>query len=149
MPIRPWPASGTIPRHGRTGIYDEGGKKTYYSRKDALREYQESKQKQYRSTVIVRRLGGASAPVDIDVRFDNGRVVHEHWDGRYRWTKFTYKGPHKVASAVVDPSQKLVLDANYTNNSRTVKADKLFAAKWYIRWIFWIENLFFAAGFFS
>ncbi|MGA8183622.1 MAG: M1 family metallopeptidase [Terriglobia bacterium] len=137
------------PAHGRTGIYDEGGKKTYYSRKDALREYQSSKQKPYRSTVVVRRLGGASAPVDVDVTFDNGRVAHEHWDGRYRWTKFTYKGPHKVTSAVVDPSRKLVVDANYTNNSRTVKAHKLFAAKWYVRWIFWIENLFFAAGFFS
>jgi hypothetical protein len=103
----------------------------------------------YRSTVIVRRLGGASAPVDVDVTFDNGNVAHEHWDGIYRWTKFTYKGPHKVTSAVVDPSRKLVVDADYTNNSRTVKAHKLFAAKWYVRWIFWIENLFFAAGFFS
>ena len=137
------------PLYGRIGIYDEAGKKAYYSRKDALREYEESKQKEYRSTVIVRRLGEASAPVDVDVTFDNGMVAHEHWNGRYRWTRFTYTGAHKVTSAVVDPSRKLVLDANYTNNSRTVKASTVFAAKWYIRWIFWIENLFFAAGFFS
>jgi hypothetical protein len=137
------------PLYGRTGIYDEGGRKVYYSRKDAVKAYEDSKQKRYRSTVIVRRLGGAWAPVDVDVRFDNGKVAHEHWEGRYRWTKFTYRGPHKVVSAAVDPSGKLVLDANYTNNSRTVKADSLFATKWYVRWVFWIENLFFAAGFFS
>jgi hypothetical protein len=135
--------------YGHTGIYDEGGKKAYYSRQNALEQYQESKQKQFRSTVTIRRLGGASAPVDIDVRFDNGKVVHEQWDGRYRWTEFTYDGTHKVVSAVVDPSRKLLLDSNYTNNSRTGKANSVFAAKWYIRWIFWIENLFFAAGFFS
>ena len=137
------------PAYGRTGIYDENGKKAYYSRKDALRVYAERKQKQYRSMVTVRRLSGAAAPVDVDVQFDNGRVAHEHWDGKYRWAQFAYQGPHKVTSAVVDPSRKLLLDANYTNNSRTVKANDLFAAKWYIRWIFWVENLFFAAGFFS
>ncbi|HEX5413305.1 MAG TPA: M1 family metallopeptidase [Terriglobia bacterium] len=137
------------PLYGHTGIYDEGGKKAYYSRKDAVEEYQQDRQKQYRSTVTVRRLGGASAPVDIDVRFDNGQVAHEQWDGKYRWTKFSYAGQHKVVSAVVDRSRKLLLDSDYTNNSRTVKADSVFAVKWYIRWIFWIENLFFAAGFFS
>ena len=137
------------PLYGHTGIYDEGGKKVYYSRQSAVKAYEQSKQKRYRSTIIVRRLGGARAPVDVDVKFDNGMVAHEHWDGNYRWTKFTYDGSHKVVSAVVDPSGKLVVDANYTNNSRTVKANSLFAVKWYVRWIFWIENLFFAAGFFS
>ncbi|HET9176816.1 MAG TPA: M1 family metallopeptidase [Terriglobia bacterium] len=137
------------PMYGHTGIYDEGGKKTYYSRQNALKQYKASKQKQYRSTITIRRLGGASAPVDIEVRFDNGKVAHEQWDGRYRWTTFTYDGPQKVVAAVVDPSRKLLLDSNYTNNSRTVKANSAFALKWYIRWIFWIENLFFAAAFFS
>jgi len=137
------------PLHGKTGIYDEGGKKVYYSRQSAVQAYQKSSDKKYRSTVIVRRLGTAEAPVDIDVSFENGKVAHEHWDGRYRWTKFTYDGPGKVVSAVVDPARKLVVDANYTNNSLTVKAHRLFAVKWYIRWIFWIENLFFAAGCFS
>ncbi|HUX10881.1 MAG TPA: M1 family metallopeptidase [Terriglobia bacterium] len=137
------------PLYGKTGIYDEGGKKVYFSRKSALESYEKSSNKRYRSIVTVRRLGTAEAPVDVDVNFANGRVAHEHWDGNYRWTQFTYDTPAKVVSAEVDPARKLVLDADYTNNSRTVQAHPLFAAKWYIRWIFWIENLFFAAGFFS
>jgi len=138
-----------LPLYGKTGIYDEGGKKVYYSLQSALKAYKAGKKKQYRSTVVIRRLGGAKAQVGISIRFDNGKVVHEHWDGQYRWTRYNFDGPNKVVSAVVDPSRKLVLDADYTNNSRTTKEHTLFAAKWYIRWIFWIENLFFSAGFFS
>jgi hypothetical protein len=137
------------PLLGRVGVYDENGKKTYYSHRDAEKAYQESKDKRYRSTVIVRRLGGVEAPVAVDVKFENGEVAHEHWNGKYRWVKFNYEKATKVESAEVDPKQKLVLDANFTNNGLTLKPDTLFAAKWYVRWIFWVENLFFAVSFFS
>jgi hypothetical protein len=137
------------PLYGKIGIYDENGKQVYYSRVSALKAYNASKTKRYRSAVTVRRLGAAEAPVDIDVTFDNGKTAHEHWDGQYRWTRFTYEGPNRIVSAEVDPGRKLLVDADYTNNSRTVRAQSTFAVKWYIRWIFWIENLFFAAGFFS
>jgi len=42
-----------------------------------------------------------------------------------------------------------VLDTNYTNNTRIAKDDNSAAARWYVRWIFWLENLLLAAGFFS
>jgi hypothetical protein len=137
------------PLLGRVGIYDESGKKNYYPRADTEKAYEKSKDKRYRSIVTVRRLGGAKAPVDVEVKFANGELAHEHWDGKYRWAKFTYEKTDKVESAQVDPGEKLVFDANFTNDSLSLKRDKLFAAKWYVRWIFWIENLFFAAGFFS
>jgi hypothetical protein len=54
-----------------------------------------------------------------------------------------------VKSAEVDPDRKLALEANLTNNSRTVAEDNRAAVKWYLRWIFWLENLFLAASFFS
>lgn len=137
------------PLYGKIGIYDEGGKQVYYPSQNAVKAYNASRQKRFLSAVTVRRLGAAEAPVDVDISFDNGRVVHEHWDGKYRWTRFTFDGTSKVISAVVDPSRKLLVDSDYTNNSRNVKANTTFAVKWFIRWIFWIENLFFAAGFFS
>ena len=49
----------------------------------------------------------------------------------------------------MDPAHKLILDANFTNNSWVVKEDNRGAARWYVRWIFWVENLFFAASFFG
>jgi hypothetical protein len=138
-----------VPLEGKIGIYDEGGKKVPYSQKAAEEAFEKSPEKKYRSTVVVRRLGEAMAPVDVLVHFENGETVREEWDGRYRWTKFVYERTSKVASAEVDPERKLALEANFTNNSRTTEPDNRAAAKWYVRWLFWLENLFFAAGFFS
>lgn len=139
----------TVPLEGKVGIYDEEGKKVPYLEKPASEAFEKSKDKRYRSTVLVRRLGEAVAPVDVVIRFENGETVREQWDGRYRWIKYVYERPSKVASAEVDPARKLALDANFTNNSRTREPDNRAAAKWYVRWIFWLENLFFAASFFS
>jgi hypothetical protein len=137
------------PLEGKVGIYDEDGKKTPYLKKAAEEAFEKSTEKRYRSTVVVRRLGEAMAPVDVLIQFENGELVREQWDGQYRWIKFVYERPWKVTSAEVDPERKLALEANFTNNSRTSEEDNRGAAKWYVRWIFWLENLFFAASFFS
>ena len=137
------------PDLGKVGIYDDAGKKPFYSAEDAEQAFEKSAAKQYRSTVLVRRLGGIEIPVDVLVRFENGESAREQWDGKNRWRRFTYLKPAKVASAEVDPEQRLVIDANYTNNSRTAEEDTRGAMMWYVRWICWIENLFFAAGFFA
>ena len=55
--------------------------------------------------MIARRYGEAIFPVDVLVTFANGEQVREHWDGRARWTAFTYDRPVAAASAVVDPDR--------------------------------------------
>ena len=137
------------PVEGKVGVYDENGKRNTYLEAEAAKLLEKSKNKLYRSTVIVRRRGEVMAPVDVLIRFDNGETIQRNWDGKYRWVKFVFEKPYKVTSAEVDPERKLALEANFTNTSRTAKPDNRAAAKWYIRWIFWLENLFFAAGFFS
>ena len=137
------------PLEGKVGIYDEHGKKIAHSEESAEEAFKKSTQKSYRSTVVVRRLGEAMAPVDVLVHFENGETVRKHWDGRYRWVKYVYERASKVMSAEVAPGRKLALEANFTNNSRTSEPDNRAAAKWYVRWIFWLENLFLAASFFS
>jgi hypothetical protein len=139
----------SLPLEGKAGVYDEGGKKVTYSEEGAREAFDQGSKKYYHSTVLVRRLGEAVAPVDVVINFESGETVHEQWDGQYRWIKFVYDRPSKVKSAVVDPEEKLALEANFTNNSRLSKEDTRGAAKWYVRWIFWLENLYFAAGFFS
>jgi hypothetical protein len=139
----------TEPLEGKVGIYDEGGRKGTYLEKAAREAFERSKEKRYRSTVLVRRLGEVLAPVDVVIRFENGETVREEWDGQYRWVKYAFERPSKVKSAEVDPSRELALDVNFTNNSWVVREDNRGAAKWYVRWIFWLENLFFAASFFS
>jgi hypothetical protein len=137
------------PLEGQVGVYGESGNKTTYLEQDAAKAFEKSKNKHYHSTVVVRRRGEALAPVDVTIGFDNGETVKSSWDGQYRWTKFVFEKAAKVTSAEVDPERKLALEANFTNNSRLADADNRGAAKWYIRWIFWLENLFFAAGFFG
>jgi hypothetical protein len=136
-----------LPVEGKAGIYDENGKKVAYSEEAADEAFDKSPDKHYRTTVAVRRLGEVIAPVEITVRFEDGGVAREHWDGKYRWAKFVYNQP--VASAEVDPQRKLALEANFTNNSRTEEQNNRGAAKWYVRWIFWLENLLLGTSFFS
>ncbi len=137
------------PLEGKIGFYDEGGKKMLHPDEAAKKAFEKSKEKRYRSTVVVRRLGEAAAPVDVVVTFENGETAREQWDGQYRWVKYVYEKPSKVESAEVDPERKLAIDANFSNNSYRIAEDKRAAGKWYVRWIFWLENVFFASGFFS
>ncbi len=139
----------STPIEGKVGIYDEGGKKIPYLDEAAREAFEKGQNKRYHSTIVVRRLGEVTAPVDVIIRFKNGEVVREQWDGKYRWVKYVYERTSEVASAEVDPSHKLVMDTNYTNNTRTAKEDNRAAARWYVRWIFWLENLLLTASFFS
>jgi len=79
----------------------------------------------WRSFVTVHRKGDFVLPVDVEIKFDNGEKVREHWDGRDRWVRYTYdrKGA-KVESAEVDPDHKVWLDRDRFNNSRTDMSDR-------------------------
>jgi hypothetical protein len=96
---------------------------------------------QFRTTVVVRRYGEAIFPVDVLVTFSNGDRVTERWDGRDRWTAYTYDGPAEAVSAIVDPDRVLLLDVNYTNNSKSLRSRREEAAtKWSVKWLVWLED---------
>ena len=98
---------------------------------------------QYRTTVVVRRLTAGQFPVDVLVTFANGDQAREKWDGRARWTVLTFDKAEKAVSAQVDPERVLLLDTNYTNNSKTTEPDGPAAArKWSLRWMVWLQDLF-------
>ena len=48
----------------------------------------------YHTEVMVQRRGEALFPVDVQVMFDDGSRVREHWDGRERWKLYTW-GPER------------------------------------------------------
>ncbi len=102
----------------------------------------------YRTQVVVRRYGEAIFPVDVLVTFDNGEQVRERWDGQDRWHQFTYQRQARARSAVVDPDRVLLLDVNYTNNSRTLAPRSREAAtKWSLKWLVWLQDLMLTWGF--
>jgi aminopeptidase N len=96
---------------------------------------------QYRTTVVARRYGEATFPVDVLVTFAGGERVTEHWDGKERWKVFTYDRLARLVSAQVDPNRVLLLDVNYTNNSRTMEPRSGTAStKWSISWMVWLQD---------
>ena len=85
----------------------------------------ENKEKIYRNEVVVVRKGEFVFPQEILVTFENGEEASETWDGRDRWRRFVYLKPFKVRSVQIDPEHKVILDNDYTNNSRLLKSKKI------------------------
>jgi hypothetical protein len=79
----------------------------------------------YVSRVLVSRLGEVILPVDVLIRFDDGKEIRETWDGRARWKQFSYTGRSRVVSATVDPDDDIPLDINRNNNSKTREPSSL------------------------
>jgi hypothetical protein len=96
----------------------------------------------YHTEVMVQRRGEALFPVDVQVIFDDGSRVREHWDGRERWKLYTWDRSAAAVSAEVDPDNVLLLDIDRTNNSRTLAPQTNKAARqWTARWFLWLQDL--------
>jgi len=103
----------------------------------------------FRTTVVVRRYGEATFPVDVLVTFESGEQITEHWDGRERWKAYAYDRVAPVLSAQVDPNRVLLLDVNYTNNSKTLHPRGPAAAtKWASKWMVWLQDALLSWSFF-
>jgi hypothetical protein len=83
----------------------------------------------WRSNVTVVR-DGAAVPQMLRVTFADGSREDVHWDDDRRWARFVFTRPTKVVSAELDPDQKILLDANKLNDSRTVKPDTSASRRW-------------------
>ncbi len=96
--------------------------------------------KSWESAVVVRRMGEAVWPVDVELAFEGGHIVRKKWDGADRWIRYRCKGP-KLLAARVDPDRKLLLDANFLNNGLKTQPDKRAAHRWASRLRFWAQNV--------
>jgi hypothetical protein len=96
---------------------------------------------EYRTTVVARRYGEAVLPTELRVVFENGERVTQPWDGQSRWRRYEYVRPHRALSAEIDPNRELLLDVDFTNNSRTLKPRGPEAAtKWSMTWMVWLQD---------
>jgi hypothetical protein len=104
------------------------------------------KDKPYRSSVSVHRLGDFVLPVTVQVTFDDGSKVRELWvppsgegvDRNSRWKKFVYVRDARVVSAEVDPDHTVLLDVDRFNDSYVVKPNGVPARK---LTNFWVSSL--------
>jgi hypothetical protein len=104
---------------------------------------------EYRTEVVVRRLGGGKFPVRVLAVFEDGYEATWDWDGEASWRSFVVERPSKLRHAVVDPERTLVLDLNYTNNSRLLEPEPtLPAMKWGSKWMVWLQDMLACFAFF-
>ena len=91
----------------------------------------------YRSYVWLQRKEDFVMPVEVEIKFDNGETLREHWDGVGRWTKLgPYEKKAKLVSAEIDPDHKVLIDRNEFNNSYTAEAHGKPAHKVANYWLF-------------
>jgi hypothetical protein len=96
----------------------------------------------FRTTVVVRRFGEAIFPVDVLTTFGDGSKQRERWDGVERRIIFRYDTKVRARSVQVDPNRVLMLDVNYTNNSRSLQPRSSEASlKWSLKWMAWLQDL--------
>lgn len=127
------------------GFFSEGSGVVYRGPEDG----DDTAEKIYRTEVVVRRLGSGVFPVTVEMVFEGGEVVRREWDGRYRWHRFEEERPAKLERVRVDPERVLLLDLDYTNNSKVLGAKSTKpAVKWASRWTLWLQDLLHAFAYF-
>lgn len=92
--------------------------------------------KLYRDSVLLHRKGDFVFPVQVLIRFDDGKSLLEQWDGRDRWTRLSYLRPDRIVSAEIDPRHQVWLDRDIFNNSRTADFQGLATGKLAVYWQF-------------
>ncbi len=94
-----------------------------------------------RDLVTLHRKGDFVLPVTVEIHFDDGSKVREYWDGKDRWTRFTYLKKAKITSAEVDPDHVIWMDKDFYNNSYVVASDGTAARKLSNFWMFCYQLL--------
>jgi hypothetical protein len=108
----------------------------------------------FQTTVDVRRLGdatfdGTSRPratssarsLPVLVRFADGSEIIEWIDGRDREWRFEYSSASPALLASVDPDLILLLDADRTNNTRTVNPPMhAVGLRLAFNWLSWLQD---------
>lgn len=126
------------------GVFESGGKQRTVSAEEARKKDEEMDRRGekpvYESWVKVERLGDASVPQELEVRFQDGHVERRPFDGGARWVKFVFTRSARIESAQLDPHWKYRLDLSRSNDSRTARLQPAPALHWLPRLLFWAQN---------
>ncbi len=101
-------------------------------------EFQEGK---FLVEVVFSRNGVVKIPVDIKIFLENGLEINDSWDCNEKWIKKSYIVNSPAKSAIIDPYNKVALDVNTNNNSKTVEGNYKPVLKWAAQWLFWMQTL--------
>jgi hypothetical protein len=98
----------------------------------------------YRSYVWLQRKDDFVIPIDVEIKFENGDKLREHWDGVNRWVRLgPYEKKTKIASAEIDPDHRIQINRNDFDKSYTAEANGKPARKVANYWLFaeqWVSQ---------
>ena len=84
----------------------------------------------FESTVRVSGPAWDHLPVDVVLRFADGREIRDHWDGKAPWRAYRALRPAKIVEIRLDPENRIVLDVDPANNSRRLEPDERLKGDW-------------------
>jgi hypothetical protein len=126
-----------------TGLVQRGGEIVATEARD------EGERVAYRTEAMLRRLGGGVFPVEVLLVFEDGHEIRFDWTGEERSKLFVVDHGSEVRQVVIDPARVLLLDVDYTNNSRLREPRPgLPATKWGSKWMVWFQDLLSTIAFF-
>ncbi len=152
----------------KLGLYDKDGQKS--ETKEAKPNDKKDDKAPFENEVALRRVGEAWFPVELLVTLKDGHKVFfkpsiagkgaskdaieyqvtndadgqqwtERWPLNERWKKFKFATAAEIQKVQLDPDNKIQLDANLTNNSKTETAAIGAALRWTAGLTFWLQTL--------
>ena len=91
------------------------------------------------SSVLVRRRGTLSFPVDVELTFADGSTRRERWDGDGDWKRWTWHGQVALRTAVADPGDRVLVDMNLGNNHGAAPGAGAWAPRTFERATYWMQ----------
>jgi len=85
-------------------------------------------------------------PVDLRLMLDDRSSVDTVWDGQSRWASFRFRTPSPPECAVLDPSNKIPLDTDCSNNSLLVHPFYAPVIEWAARVLGYFQNVLLLIG---
>jgi hypothetical protein len=122
----------TQPAERAAGVFDRDGKRERIDRAAGVTEG-------WDSSVLVRRRGSLSFPVDVELSFVDGSTRRERWDGEGDWRRFGWHGPAALRAAIVDPDDRVMIDVNLANNGRLARGKDGWAPRTLERATYWLQ----------
>lgn len=91
-----------------------------------------------KAELTVEQLGDMKLPTEILINFSDGSSELIAWDGQTKSKVYTFD--KAVASAKIDPQNKIQLDLNFNNNSKSVDPSTLVFKKYALKIMFLLQN---------
>ena len=80
--------------------------------------------------------------------FEDGSECREGGDPQKEWKLYRMVRPSRLATAMIDPERKILLDINYSNNSFVMESQSgLASKKWASKWMIWLQDYLQALSF--